>query len=251
VNWRVRLQIACAMVLCAMPAAVRAQHTIAEQYLFQSINAERAAVGLPMLRWNDALTNAAQYHAVRMRSAQNISHQFAGEPDLSARAADAGSKFSRVAENVATSGSVIQMHAALMNSQHHRENILDPAVTSIGISVVASGRQLWGVEDFAKDVVSMSFDEQEQQVGNQLASLGLQNISVSDEARRMCRMPTGFVGTRPAFVMRYSATDLTRLPAQLTTRLAQGGVSEAAIGACEAQSKSAFATYNIAVVLYR
>jgi len=235
-----------------LPAVAHAQqHTIAEQYLFQSINQERAANGLAPLMWNRPLTHAAQYHAVQMRSLGTISHQFQGEPDLAARAAATGTKFSRVAENVATSGSIIEMHTALMNSPHHRENILDPKVNSIGISVVQSGRQLWGVEDFARDVVVLTYLQQEARVAELMMNAGIANVEPSQQAREMCRMSTGFSGDRPAFVMRFTAGDLERLPSQLTHRIAQGHVTSAAVGACELPEKSDFTSYNIAVVLYR
>jgi hypothetical protein len=124
-------------------------------------------------------------------------------------------------------------------------------VYAVGISVVVSGRQLWAVEDFAKDVVSMSLDEQERQVGQLLVDTGLPSVMVSDEARATCAQSSGFVGSRPAFVMRYTASDLNGLPAQLTARLAQGGVTGAAVGACASAERSDFSSYNIAVVLYR
>jgi hypothetical protein len=232
-------------------AAGAQQHTIAEQYLFQSINQERAAAGLTALTWNSPLTHAAQLHALQMRSAGAISHQFRGEPDLAERASSTGTRFSRVTENVATSGSILQMHIALMNSPHHRENILDPAVSSIGISVVQSGRQLWGVEDFARDVPAMSYLQQEARVAELMLRAGVANVEPSPLAREMCQMSTGFAGDRPAFVMRYTASDLSRLPSQLTRRIAQGQVSSATVGACASPEKSDFTSYNIAVVLYR
>ena len=235
----------------AAQAGYRAVHTIAEQYLFQSINAERAAASLPPLTWSDSLTGAAAYHAGQMRAAGTISHQFKGEPDVAERAAHFGARFSRVAENVATSPSVLQMHTALMNSPHHRENILDPKVNTIGIAVLTQGRQLWAVEDFAHDVQNLSLDEQERQVGQLLADMALPRVFPSTEARATCAQSTGFVGSRPAFVMRYTASDLARLPSQLTARLAEGGVSSAAVGACSSQERTSFSTYNIAVLLYR
>jgi uncharacterized protein YkwD len=233
------------------PRTYRQPHTIAEQYLFQSINAERSAAGLPALYWSQPLTGAAQYHAFRMRVAGAIAHQFSGEPDVVARASQYGARFSRVAENVATSPSVLEMHTALMHSPHHRENILDPRVNAVGISVVTAGHQLWAVEDFAGDVQDLSLEQQEQQVGQILADTGVPHVTRSQEARATCAMPSGFVGNRPAFVMRYTASDLNRLPSQLTARLAQGGVSGAAVGACASSAHSDFASYNIAVVLYR
>jgi hypothetical protein len=243
----------CALLLCLLvnAAASAQQHTVAEQYLFQAINQERAAAGLPALTWNRPLTEAAQYHAQQMRTEDNISHQFDGEPDLVARAAAAGMRFSRVAENVATSGSVLEMHAALMESLHHRENILDPAVNSIGISVLQSGLQLWGVEDFAKEVVSLSYLQQESQVAQLMMNAGVANVEPSPLAREMCRMASGFTGSRPAFVMRYKASELDRLPLQLKQRIAQGHVTSASVGACAPSEKSHFTSYSIAVVLYR
>lgn len=247
-NWKLRAALLC---VCVMLSRIGlAQHTVAEQYLFQSINAERAAAGLPALNWNPTLTDAARQHALTMRSQQAISHQFRGEAGLVDRAATAGSHFSRVAENVATSVSVVEMHTALMNSQHHRENILDPQVNSIGIAVVVSGRQLWGVEDFARDVQPLTYNQQETQVAQLIANAGIADVQSSDTARATCRASSGYVGDRPAFVMRFSATDLNHLPAQLTSRLTQGGFSSVAVGACDTKSKSSFATYNIAVVLY-
>ncbi|WP_074655160.1 CAP domain-containing protein [Terriglobus roseus] len=235
-----------------MTCAARAQlHTVAEQYLFQSINQERAAVGLPALKWSQPLTHAAQDHAVQMRAAGAISHQFRGEADLTERASSTGTRFSRVSENVATSISVLEMHTALMNSPHHRENILDAKVNSIGISVVQSGRQLWGVEDFARDVPELSYLQQEARVAQLVLRAGIANVEPSPEAREICRMSTGFAGDRPAFVMRYTASDLDRLPSQLTHRLKEGGVSSAAVGACSLSERTDFTSYNIAVVLYR
>jgi hypothetical protein len=244
-----KLRLVCAGLLLAVSSAP-AQHTIAEQYLFQAINQERAVYGLPALTWSPSLSGAAQYHALQMRSRGTISHQFNGEQDVVERASSAGARFSRVAENVATSGSILEMHTALMNSPHHRENILDPKVNAIGISVVASGRQLWGVEDFARDVKNLSFEEQEQQVGQLILSTGVQSVGATQEARDTCRQSAGYVGDRPAFVMRYTAGDLNRLPAQLTARLAQGGITEAAVGACPTSGRDSFTSYNIAVVLY-
>ncbi|WP_156993566.1 CAP domain-containing protein [Terriglobus sp. TAA 43] len=247
-SWRVRTVLLLMFVMLCRSAT--AQHTVAEQYLFQAINAERAAAGLPSVTWNPTLTHAAQEHAFRMRSSQAISHQFQGEPGLAERAAASGSRFSRVAENVATSTSILEMHTALMNSPRHRDNILDPQVNSIGISVVVSGRQMWGVEDFARDVQPLSYRQQETQVAQLVSAAGASSVEASDAARATCRQSSGYAGDRPAFVMRFTSTDLNHLPAQLTTRIAQGGFSSAAIGACDMKTKSSFATYNIAVVLY-
>src|SRR5947208_7586092 len=76
----------------------RAQRpSVAEQYLFQAANAERAQRGLQPLRWEPALYRAAYGHAQQMAGRGSISHQYAGEPELAERGKMAGARFSRIA----------------------------------------------------------------------------------------------------------------------------------------------------------
>lgn len=250
-----RRRIRCSVMIlsaaaCLRPAArVQAQqYTVAEQYLSMSINAERAAVGLPPLVWNQPLAYAAHQHAERMAAAGIMTHQVNGEPDLSARVTATGVQFPALAENVAVGTSPIQLHGLLMNSPHHRENILDAKVNALGVAVVSWRGQLWVVEDFAFDVPRLPLEEQERRVSDLLRQTGLTSIGTSADARSMCRMSSGFVGDRPAFIMRYTATDLGRLPDDLLDRIGQGRVEHATVGACSG-SNGGF--YNIAVVLYR
>src|SRR4051794_14834817 len=60
----------------------RSSANVAEQYLLSSANRERADRGLPQLRVDATLSQAARFHALQMASHANISHQFSGEPDL-------------------------------------------------------------------------------------------------------------------------------------------------------------------------
>lgn len=233
-------------------APLRAQttsHTLAEQYLFASVNAERAASGLPSLTWNRPLQNAADLHAQAIRAAATLSHQLPGEPDLTVRAARSGSRFSHVAENIAVGPSILQMHDALMRSPHHRDNILDPGVNSIAVSVVAAGGELWAVEDFAATVEALSPSQQEARVAVLLSGRGVPAYTTSD-ARATCARETGYVGPRPGFVMRYTTADLSHLPEQLTARLQTGRYRSASIGACTDATR-VFSSYSIAILLYR
>ena len=223
---------------------------MAEQYLFQSVNAERSAAGLPRLVWNQSLSAAALRHAEQMQRRRTISHQFENEPDLPGRAASAGARFSRVTENVATSDSMLTMHEALMQSPHHRENILDPRVTSMGVAVVAGRGEFWGVEDFSREVARLSLSDQESEVAKRLAATGLPQISITQDARTTCQMTTGYAGTRPWFVMRYTTGDLNQLPEQLTLRIAEGRLRRATVGACTANANGSFTSFSIAVLLF-
>lgn len=231
-----------------------AMPNVAEQYLLAAANQERAALGIPPLHRDPVLAQAALYHARQMAAHANISHQFAGEPDLSVRGANAGAHFSLISENVAEAPNSAMIHDLWMHSKGHRENLLDPKVDSVGISVVVHDHQFFAVEDFAHTVKSLSFNEQEQTVATLLEQSGLQiggkGISVED-ARRTCTMSTGYAGHRqPWFIMRYTAGRLNELPSQLQTRLNSGKYREAVVGACVSSDSGPFTAYNIAVLLY-
>jgi hypothetical protein len=227
---------------------------VAEQYLLAAANQDRVAHGLPPLHRDPILAQAALYHARQMAAHANISHQFPGEPDLSVRGASAGARFSLITENVAEAPDSAMIHDLWMHSKGHRENLLDPNVDSVGISVVVRNRQFFAVEDFSSTVKSLSFNEQEVMVASLLEQSGLQiggkGISVED-ARRTCSMSTGYAGRRqPWYIMRYTAGRLGELPTQLQSRLHSGKYHEAAVGACVSNDSGPFAAYNIAVLLY-
>ena len=227
--------------------------TVAEQYLLSAANQERAARGLPALHRNPQLARAAARHAQEMAAHGTISHQFAGEAELTDRGASAGVPFSVISENVGEAPSVVRIHDMWMHSEHHRTNLLDPEVDSAGISVIARGGELYAVEDFAKTVRNLSLDEQESAIASLLSRSGYPvagRESVS-AARQTCGMSTGFAGSRrPSFVMRFTSDSLNQIPNQLKSKLAAGRFSEVAVGACSTKRQSAFTSYNFAVLLY-
>jgi hypothetical protein len=243
----------------AFPTLATAQFTyspkVAEQYLLSAANQDRAIRGLPALHLDPVLAEAARYHALQMAEHADISHQFPGEPELSVRGANAGARFSLITENVAEAPDSAVIHQLWMHSEGHRENLLDPNVDAVGISVVVRDHQLYAVEDFASTVESLSFNQQESTVAGLLTQSGLQvarnnGISLKD-ARRTCSMSTGYAGhRRPWFIMRYTAGRLDELPSQLQSRLNSGKYHQAAVGACVSTDSGPFTSYNIAVLLY-
>lgn len=254
---------AAVLLTCGAAGRATAQQapyaTVAEQYLLAAANQERAALGLPLLHRDPRLAAAAAGHAREMAAHGSISHQFPGEPELTARGAGAGVPFSVISENVGEAPSAIELHDLWMHSEHHRTNLLDPAVDAAGISVIARGPELFAVEDFARTVRSASFEEQESaiaaliaQAGDGPVALDLNlNPSTTSAARQTCAMQTGYAGARkPWFVMRFTSGSLTQLPGELKTRIASGRYHQAAVGACAASSSGNFTAYNIAVLLY-
>ena len=145
---------------------------VSEEYLKVAADQERAALGLPPLRLDLALSAAAQRHATLMVEHNGISHQFAGEPELVSRASTAGARFSRITENVAQAPSALIVQTAWMHSEGHRHNLLDPQVDSVGISVISRNGQMFAVEDFARTVAPLSIRQQEGTVAAVVLALG-------------------------------------------------------------------------------
>ena len=230
----------------------QAPHNVAERYLFQAANTERRQRGLAPLEWNESLYRAAWLHARQMAARESISHQYAGEPELAVRAQSSGARFSVVAENVAEAPDALSIHRGWMESEHHRENLLDPRVDRIAISVLVRSGQLYAVEDFDREVASLSFDQQEDAVAGLLSQAAPLAVRVgSEEARETCGKDTGYAGSRkPWFVMRFTAAELSVLPGELRSRLETGKYHQALVGACPPRGTGQFSSYNIAVLLY-
>ena len=112
---------------------------LAERQIFGLVNEERAKRGLRELDWDERLVPVGRAHSREMFTLKYFSHDspVAGSPFDRLRAA--GIVYSRAGENLAYAQSVAVAHHALMDSPGHRENILRPEFTRIGIGVIAAG----------------------------------------------------------------------------------------------------------------
>jgi uncharacterized protein YkwD len=120
-----------------------------EQQLLALANQSRKQAGGPPLTLDAGLSQAARTHALAMREAQQLSHQFEGEPSLPIRLAAATHlQLDQEGENVALDYSAAAAHEHLMHSPPHRANLLNPAYNVVGLGVVRSGDRLYIVEDF-------------------------------------------------------------------------------------------------------
>jgi hypothetical protein len=236
--------------LAGMACRAHAQSTEARA-LMQATNEDRAQHGLEPLRWDPALARAAQAHANQMVRHGELSHQYAGEPDLVARAGQNGAHFSTVAENIAVASSPQVVESEWMHSPPHRHNILDPSLTTIGIGVVRQGGNLWAVEDFSAAVVQMGSTQIEQKVEQLVAERGIRLVTTSHAAEQACAMEHGSVGPRPNFIMRWEGSDLSRLPDVLEEKISSGRYRSAQVGACRSNNQGGgFTTYRLAVMLF-
>jgi uncharacterized protein YkwD len=232
-------------------AEARGQDAVGQQ-LLELTNADRAAKGLSVLKWDAALAQAAQAHAQRMVGARELSHQYPGEPDLVTRAAQQGAHFRVIAENVALGPNPQAIEQEWMHSPPHRANILDPRMNAIGIGIAARGGSYYAVEDFADGVAELGPEQIEQKVGALLRQQGIQPTGPVRDARQTCEMQHGSAGgSAPKFVMRWEGSDLTRLPDVLIQQIQNGHYHTAAVGACDSSHPGqGFTTYHVAVMLY-
>ena len=133
-----------------LPSAFAQSAGSAERFLYDSLNRERRAAGLPALHWDDALASAARQHATLMASQRSVQHTLPGEASLPGRATRAGAHFSWLSENIIESADIRSAHVAFMNSPTHRANILDSDMDTVGVAVVERSGQIFVVEDFEK-----------------------------------------------------------------------------------------------------
>ncbi len=240
-----------------MPAGLAAQSAgsvpaDAEQLLALT-NQARAEDQLGPLRWDSALADAAHTHAALMIEHAELSHQFADEPTIPTRAAQAGAHFAAVAENIALGPNAVTIQKEWMQSVQHRTNILDPRMDAIGIALLrAPNGELYAVEDFAQTVDSLSPARVEGRVIALLQQNGIARAAATQDARQTCEMTHGTAGgSQPAFVMRWQSADVSRLPNVLVERMRAGHYTSAAVGACDsAHPQAGFTTYRVAVLLY-
>jgi uncharacterized protein YkwD len=143
--------------------------TEAERQLLQLTNRERERVGALPLRLDESLTAAARAHAAAMASRRELSHQLTGEPPLDQRLAKSPLHLANAGENVAWDVDIEQAHVGLMNSPHHRENLLRADYNVVGLGVARIGDRLYVTEDFGHSLPVYSVEQAENIVAASLA----------------------------------------------------------------------------------
>jgi len=222
-----------------------------EKLLFDALNRERTERKLRPLKWDDALARAARKHADLMAEQDLLEHQLRGEADLATRAREAGASFSHITENIAIGQDVEKLHEGWMQSPGHRANILDEAADCVGIAVVEGEVEFYAVEDFERNVVPLSIDEQEKRVKEILLARGLRLNDIGSAARKSCEMEQDYAGDSKArYVSHYETPDISRLPENVEKQLRSSRYKSVAVGACAPKEASTFTRFRIVLLLY-
>ncbi len=218
--------------------------------LLQATNQDRSSQGLLPVHSDRALTQAAWEHARRMVASGRLSHQLPGEPNLIVRVQQAGVHCSTVAENVADAPTPGQINDEWMHSPPHRANLLDPRVNAVGIAIVQRRGELYAVQDFAREVPSLTRPQQEKQVATLLAQHGLRVQPGDARATSYCDADPRPQQPLPRLIMRYGTVDLRQLPNRVKQGIAAGTYRSAVVGACNPANQNGFTAYQIVVLLF-
>lgn len=245
------LLLVLATLAIAAPLALAQPNAAPEQTLLQLANQARAAHNLPPLQWDNSLARAAHAHLQWvLRNSSELLHQYPGEPGLVTRGANAGARFGTISENIGGHGeSPAALQQIWMTTPTHRANLLDPNLNLVGIAVAEDQGLLFAVQDFARNVPTLTPEAVEHQVAKLLQAQGFPPAASNADARKTCTMPQGQAGT-PKLVIQWDGSDISQLPDALTQHLDKTRYTSAAVGACPGKSNQQFTTYHIAVLLY-
>ncbi len=257
----------------------------AENELLQAVNKSRELAGVPPLRIDESLRQAARAHALRMVAADRLEHQLPGEPSLLERIAQVISpniqtpggpsqespaqdalKIDRAGENIANATCVLGANDVLMRSAPHRQNLLDPGFNVVGIATIWRKGRLYVVQDFAHELpsysteqsgqlVARSVDDIRQQAGlPQLEQLTPPNLNqaackLADENRPNAHLLAAAYSNRK--IVAYTESHPETLPAGALRLLRDPSVRQFAVGSCYARN-AAYPTgmYWVAILLY-
>jgi hypothetical protein len=112
---------------------------VSELQMVAMINEERRRVGARELTVRNELVPVARAHAEDMWKRNYFSHYSPEGDDVGDRLNSNGISYTLAGENLALAPTLKTAHTGLMNSEGHRENILNPDFRRIGIGVVENG----------------------------------------------------------------------------------------------------------------
>ncbi|HWR17604.1 MAG TPA: CAP domain-containing protein [Terriglobales bacterium] len=243
------------------------QPTSDEQKLVDELNQSRREAGLPDLKLNPYLVQSARQHAERMAQTGKLSHQLPGEPEVSKRISATGLRFDRAGENVGFSTFFEDLHPNFMKSPPHRENILEPRYSDVGVGI-ARGQDgtYWAAQNFAHVIEERTAAQAEELVAKAFTDLRrryrsprLERLNSATLKQLACRMgKAGKVNAQAVLGLpdvRYAVTYNNSNPEDLpesAQRLARNrDISKYSVATCFAQSpENPGGTYYVALAFY-
>jgi uncharacterized protein YkwD len=138
------------------PAAASAAIEDLRSHALALVNDSRQKQGLPALKHDEALTQAAQRHAEDMAREGYFAHVSPRGETIRERYVAAGGVAGFVAENIAECTycrpdrqRIEELHRGWVNSPGHRANILAHGLEGFGFGLAVEGSRLYAVQTFA------------------------------------------------------------------------------------------------------
>lgn len=143
--------LAAALVSVASVGTAGAESlTAQEQEMVALLNQARVDARLAPLQVDAGLSSIARAHSLDMAITGFFSHSSPTTGDMGDRLSAAGIDFRAAGENIALNGEVASAHQSLLGSAAHRDNILSPDVTHLGVGIVSNGRTLLVTQLFVR-----------------------------------------------------------------------------------------------------
>lgn len=111
----------------------------AESEMFAKVNEERRKLAIAELVWEPSIVPVARAHARDMWERKYFAHVSPDGKDVGDRLQASKVNYTFAGENLALAPTTVTAHRGLMNSEGHRENILDPRFKKVGIGVIDNG----------------------------------------------------------------------------------------------------------------
>lgn len=128
-----------------------------EQFIFTKVNEERVRAGMSTLSYSGLMEKYARIKSQDMGDRNYFDHKNPEGELITAQMDRDGISYRSWGENIAYIGGVSDINELAnqfmtnwMNSQGHRENILSPNFTSIGVGVYKVGNRYYATQEFYK-----------------------------------------------------------------------------------------------------
>ena len=219
-----------------LPKVAATPHGHAQEHqMFERLNRDRAAHGLPALKYDERLANIGRAHSEDMRDHRFFDHVSPTYGNLENRVDRAGYGNLVARENLAEGPDVNSAEDSLLASPHHFENMMATDITHVGIGLVQGG-----VRDQRNLTITQVFAEPSKlETAAQIRETALSQIR---QARRGKGLPTATLNQRlTAYADEYLSSslgdadepDLRAIGAAVSKRLSKdpiGGVKGVSVG---------------------
>ncbi len=150
----VALVLAVSYAACAQDGS----QPVTSEKLFAMMNQLRATSGLPALKEDTRLNDAAQMHLLEFVKAKQVSDQFEGEPSLTERLRMQSAAFGTAGELMLMAADLDHAPEQLLGNDTAKNVLLNPKYSLAGFAAVQNGSQLFIVGNLIQPLTALSVD---------------------------------------------------------------------------------------------